>query len=66
VSVTTELLPWYKEEPHQNPNKSEKKYSFFIGIFKWLKLGIKNPTDAFLAKIEASAQRFFHDSYSFT
>jgi len=32
----------YWEEPPQNPNKSAKKYSFFVGIFTWLKTKLKN------------------------
>jgi len=60
-------------EPHQ-----KKICSFFMGIFTRLAPGLKHcravtsilaqkaTKDASLVKIEASAQRFFEDSYSFT
>jgi len=72
------LHVFHWEEPPQNSNKSVKKMFFFHGSFDmvgnrieksliWcLYLAKKKRLDAFLAKIEASDQRFFEDSYSFT
>jgi len=51
ISMVMHILPYYfkaayhypthlhKEEPPQNPNKSAKKCSFFMGIFTWLEPG---------------------------
>jgi len=55
---------YHREEPPQNPNKSEKKMFFFQGIFTWLKPKLKNRWSD--ASIEASDRRFFQDCYSFT
>jgi len=78
LCVKTENLPFYhilvdREEPHQNPNKRAKICYFFMELFTWWEQGLKNayilakmrPMDGLKAKIEASAQQFFHDSYSF-
>jgi len=55
---------FHRQEPHQNPNKSTTKCSFFMG-HGWNRnrkivdlMPKKRPLDAFLAKIEASDQWF--------